>query len=281
MSLGIGLGITSIHGLPIIGQGELSEFDASANAGLFVSAPRWPLLASAPATVVNGQRFRLAGTGFGTEYLGVGGAWVPQDDVTMWVWRSKKCAKFNGNTSQIYVVGPTWNNLATAEIEFGVLLNVDNETRWEKIVGTEYTNSTGAFKIGTQAFVPGSLHLEIVDGAACDKNNIFVNGFAVYRFVFTFITAQLTNIKIFRDGALVDEASRNFSAWSSVSAGVYFACGDNPFNDVMSHFKISGINGTLIWDAENIAGSSVPDSSGNGNDGTVVDVTPQFAWVPA
>lgn len=56
----------------IIGQGELPEFDASANAGLFVSAPRWPLLASAPATVVNGQRFRLAEAGreFGLEYLG-------------------------------------------------------------------------------------------------------------------------------------------------------------------------------------------------------------------
>ena len=76
--------------IPIIGQGELSEFDASANAGLFVSAPRWPLLASAPATVVNGQRFRLAEAGrkFGREYLGVGGAWVPQDDVTMGLYCS-------------------------------------------------------------------------------------------------------------------------------------------------------------------------------------------------
>ena len=77
-------------GLPIIGQGELSEFDASANAGLFVYAPRWPLLASAPATVVDGQSWRIAEAGqdYGREYLGVAGAWVPQASVTtaMWVW---------------------------------------------------------------------------------------------------------------------------------------------------------------------------------------------------
>ena len=91
MSLGIGLGITSIHGLPIIGQGELSEFDASAYpAGVAVSAPRWPLLASAPATVVDGQSWRIAEAGqdYGREYLGVAGAWVPQDSVTMGVWQS-------------------------------------------------------------------------------------------------------------------------------------------------------------------------------------------------
>ena len=78
------------YGPIIIGQGELSEFDASANAGLFVYAPRWPLLASAPATVVNGQRFRLAEAGreFGREYLGVGGVWVAQASVTMGVWLS-------------------------------------------------------------------------------------------------------------------------------------------------------------------------------------------------
>ena len=76
-------------GLLIIGQGELSEFDASAYpAGVAVVAPRWPLLAYAPATVVNGQRFRLAEAGreFGREYLGVAGAWVPQASVTMAMW---------------------------------------------------------------------------------------------------------------------------------------------------------------------------------------------------
>ena len=78
-------------GLPIIGQGELSEFDASAYpAGVAVSAPRWPLLASAPATVVNGQRFRLAGSGFGTEYLGVSGSWVAQANVTFALYQSKR-----------------------------------------------------------------------------------------------------------------------------------------------------------------------------------------------
>ena len=77
------------YGPIIIGQGELSEFDASAYpAGVAVVAPRWPLLASAPATVVNGQRFRLAEAGreFGREYLGVAGAWVPQASVTMAMW---------------------------------------------------------------------------------------------------------------------------------------------------------------------------------------------------
>ena len=63
-------------------------FPANPYPGQMGIAPRWPLLASAPATVVNGQRFRLAEAGreFGREYLGVGGAWVPQDDVTMGVW---------------------------------------------------------------------------------------------------------------------------------------------------------------------------------------------------
>ena len=76
------------YGPIIIGQGELSEFDASANAGLFVYAPRWPLLASAPATVVDGQSWRIAEAGqdYGREYLGVAGAWVPQASVTMAMW---------------------------------------------------------------------------------------------------------------------------------------------------------------------------------------------------
>ena len=72
----------------ISGVGETSGFDPATMKDQLIWSPRWPLLASAPATVVNGQRFRLAEAGreFGREYLGVGGVWVPQASVTMAMW---------------------------------------------------------------------------------------------------------------------------------------------------------------------------------------------------
>ena len=74
----------------ISGIGETSGFDPATMKDQLIWSPRWPLLASAPATVVNGQRFRLAEAGreFGREYLGVDGAWVPQDGVELSVWQS-------------------------------------------------------------------------------------------------------------------------------------------------------------------------------------------------
>ena len=74
----------------ISGVGETSGFDPATMPNQLIWSPRWPLLASAPATVVNGQRFRLAEAGreFGREHLGVGWVWVPQDSVTMGVWQS-------------------------------------------------------------------------------------------------------------------------------------------------------------------------------------------------
>ena len=72
----------------ISGVGETSGFDPATMKDQLIWSPRCPLLASAPATVVNGQRFRLAEAGreFGREYLGVAGAWVPQASVTMAMW---------------------------------------------------------------------------------------------------------------------------------------------------------------------------------------------------
>ena len=63
-------------GQPTIPLVSTLPADASLYAGQVYLAPRWPLLASAPATVVDKQRFRLAGGTYGTEYLGVGGSWV-------------------------------------------------------------------------------------------------------------------------------------------------------------------------------------------------------------
>lgn len=65
--------------------------DASLYAGQVVVSPRWPLVGSLPGTVVDGQRWRIAEVGqtYGREYLGVSGAWVPQDSVTMGVWQSR------------------------------------------------------------------------------------------------------------------------------------------------------------------------------------------------
>ena len=56
----------------ISGIGETSGFDPATMKDQLIWSPRWPLLASAPATVVNGQRFRLADASreFGREYLG-------------------------------------------------------------------------------------------------------------------------------------------------------------------------------------------------------------------
>ena len=72
----------------ISGIGETSGFDPATMKDQLIWSPRWPLLASAPATVVNGQRFRLAEAGreFGREYLGVGGVWVAQSSEQMAVW---------------------------------------------------------------------------------------------------------------------------------------------------------------------------------------------------
>ena len=65
-------------------------FPANPYPGQTGLAPRWPLLALAPATVVNGQRWRIAEEPleFGREYLGVAGAWVPQasKQYGVWVW---------------------------------------------------------------------------------------------------------------------------------------------------------------------------------------------------
>jgi hypothetical protein len=70
--------------------------NASDYKGQLVCAPRWPLLESAPATVVNGQRFRLAGGTYGIEYLGVGGSWVAQPSVTFGTWKSRQVISLNG-----------------------------------------------------------------------------------------------------------------------------------------------------------------------------------------
>ena len=72
----------------ISGVGETSGFDPATMKDQLIWSPRWPLLASAPATVVDGQSWRIAEAGqdYGREYLGVAGAWVPQASVTMAMW---------------------------------------------------------------------------------------------------------------------------------------------------------------------------------------------------
>lgn len=89
MPLGLGIGAVALSPA-FAGVGETSAFDPTAMAGKRIMAPRWPLVGSLPGTVVDGQRLRIAEVGqdYGREYLGVDGAWVPQDTVTMarWVW---------------------------------------------------------------------------------------------------------------------------------------------------------------------------------------------------
>jgi hypothetical protein len=59
-------------------------FPETPYAGQMGVAPKYPLVASLPATVVDGQRWRLESDGL--EYLGVGGVWVAQPSVTQAVW---------------------------------------------------------------------------------------------------------------------------------------------------------------------------------------------------
>ena len=56
----------------ISGIGETSGFDPATMKDQLIWSPRWPLLASAPATVVDGQSWRIAEAGqdYGREYLG-------------------------------------------------------------------------------------------------------------------------------------------------------------------------------------------------------------------
>ena len=69
-------------------------FPANPYPGRTGLAPKYPLVDSLPATVVDGQSWRIAEAGqdYGREYLGVSGSWVAQPSVTkaVYLWNGSE-----------------------------------------------------------------------------------------------------------------------------------------------------------------------------------------------
>ena len=170
------MGVASGSPIPLV---STLPDDASLYAGRVLLAPRWPLLGSAPATVVNGLRFRLAEAPmeFGREYLGVSGAWVPQDSVTMGVWQSnggvwspatdtenpdEACVipiKAGGNGSEVATL------ILTSEVNCTVF--IDGTARF-------YTNSGGTIGESSTANLTANVQKNLYIRLASGTSTIYV-----------------------------------------------------------------------------------------------------------
>ena len=268
----------------ISGVGETSGFDPATMKDQLIWSPRCPLLASAPATVVNGQRFRLAEAGreFGREYLGVAGAWVPQDSVTMGVWRSKKCGRLNGVLGSA-IFTPTATIKTDSDFIAEVQMSDSTLAGYEDIFqSVGVSGGVGSYGYLVAVRLNGIPETVLgVEGVTYTENmNIpDVQAFQMLKFEYTALTRT---VRLYVDGVLF--ATKTLSAGvQTVYSGFRVGNGVNAANKsnaLFSSAKISGSNGTLYWDMEDINGSTIPDRSGNGNAGTVANVTTEYAWVP-
>jgi len=267
-------------------------FPANPYPGQMGSAPRWPLLASAPANVANSCGFRLAGGGdYGTEYLGVSGSWVQQANVTMVRYQRNYVGYLDnsGTNTKLDSVLSTYTFNPNQDFELQLCFN----PRSDAIVSYSGIFCTTNV-LGSSAFTNRSLWMEKYD----TNNRLLIRLYTssgsslcavaieyVADTVMKLMVKRVSNvIYTYMNGVLVDSAT--------VLAGVantalYEYIGSQPdaktFNSFFCGFKLVHSGGTVTYDFKETEGNTVYDKTGSAN-GTLIDGSPATfhsqGWVP-
>lgn len=253
--------------------------DASLYAGQVYLAPRWPLLASAPGTVVNGQRFRLPGGTYGVEYLGVGGSWVAQPSVTFGTWKSRPTINLQG--LDVFSL-PLIQNMAT--------------TDW-KIFGSVYDLSATSsvspfFRAKKGAGNPLTISINSANQLSCsfrDNTESIVLTFAVpvtinnQQFQYTVEKSGTTATLTLIYAGLNLSVSGNIGATFDGDGIDQFRYSDEVpgIRPVLVYGHQSWINGSLVdtFPCDDGTGLTVRNTTTPSRPGTITDNSPNGVWV--
>lgn len=191
------------------------------------------------------------------------------------VYSWDKVGSFNGSTSKIVIAGKTFR----ADMDFDIDFCVKDSTvvAWEKIFTS--TNGTGG---GTPlAFGRSNASADIyLDVYGVNAYGPLVDMSTNYQRCRLSYNATTKHIKSYCDGVEMSDVNCPDVVQQTKADGFTVGFGDVYFSGKVYCVRLSGAAGTLEWHMKNISGGSVPDSSGNGNTGTVTAVTVEYDWVP-
>lgn len=267
-------------------------FPANPYEGQMGIAPRWPLLASAPADVANGCGFRLAGGGdYGTEYLGVSGSWVQQANVTMVQYKRSYvgyCENNGTNTkldsvSSNYTFDPNkdfelqlcFNPRSDAIASYSGIFcttnvlggaNLSDRSIWIERAGT---NDSMTINLCTSA--PASLYTATIEYVIDAVMRLTVK--RVSNVIYTYLNGVLVHSATVLAGVANTALYEYLGSQGDVRTINAFFCG----------FKLVHSGGTVTYDFKETEGNTVYDKTGSAN-GTLTDGSPATfhsqAWVP-
>lgn len=200
-------------------------------------------------------------------------AWVPQPSVTMGVWRSKKCARFNGTSSVISNFAFT-SLVQSGNYDLEIRLIDDTETDWEGMLSNRASPYEGMLVLMRRS-----------DKHPAIEGYGFTATLAPYSFLVGSVkirVAKVGNSATWYVDDVVVYSGPTSVASSIASSGIYLGSAGSAGTDydgLISSVKIVTDTQSMMWDMEDISGSTVPDRTGNGYSGTLTNIITEYAWV--